>query len=57
MRLHRAGGDFIAVELIAVIGGKAQAVARQVGQGFVNGVGMEEQRVAESEVGSVPFGF
>ena len=40
--------------LIAVIGGEAQPVAREIGQGFVDRVGMEEQRIAGREVRRVP---
>ena len=41
--------------LVAIIGGEPQAVFRQVGEGFVDCIGMKEQRIARLIIDGVPY--
>ena len=49
--------NLVFAALIAIVGGEAQVVGRQVGEGLVDGVCMKEQGVPDLEIGGMPYGL
>src|SRR5690349_3290053 len=56
VRSHRSRFDGFVLALVAVVDGEAEAIWGEVGEGFVDCVGVEDEEVAGLEIAGVPLG-